>query len=308
MAGSQFGVMLFPDMPKGVAEMARVVRPGGRVLINAYADPHAIEFLGVFVEAVQAAVPSFEGPPMDPLPLPFQLHDPERLRQVLADAGLDAVEVETISERTEFSSGEHLWDWLLHSNPIVAEILGELDLTEEQRALVREAAVRVGPAVLTAPINIGIGTQVNAETARPRVRRLGQGQPRGPARPAPPRLRARRAGVAPVRRHVPRRGRGDLLVHARPLAVVRRVHLDPRGPHRRRRPDHRPGPRPGAGQDRHGGGRPQRVDLRVQPRASSPAAASTRTPRCCATPSRVRELLSWADGKLTPSIQLHAGE
>ena len=31
MAGSQFGVMLFPDMPKGIREMARVVRPGGRV-------------------------------------------------------------------------------------------------------------------------------------------------------------------------------------------------------------------------------------------------------------------------------------
>ena len=27
MAGSQFGVMLFPDMPKGISEMARVVSP-----------------------------------------------------------------------------------------------------------------------------------------------------------------------------------------------------------------------------------------------------------------------------------------
>ena len=27
MAGSQFGVMLFPDMPRGIREMARVVRP-----------------------------------------------------------------------------------------------------------------------------------------------------------------------------------------------------------------------------------------------------------------------------------------
>jgi ubiquinone/menaquinone biosynthesis C-methylase UbiE len=159
LAGSQFGVMLFPDMPKGIAELARVVRPGGRVLVTAYADPHRIEFLGVFVTAVQAAVPGFEGPPMDPVPLPFQLQDPERLRQELANAGLEAVSVETITEETRFDSGEHLWDWLVHSNPIVGEILGELDLSDEQAAAVREAAIRVGPTVLTAPVNVGIGAR-----------------------------------------------------------------------------------------------------------------------------------------------------
>jgi SAM-dependent methyltransferase len=159
VAGSQFGVMLFPDMPKGIAELARVVRPGGRVLVTAYGDPHAIEFLGVLVTAVQAVVPGFEGPPMDPVPLPFQLQDPERLRHELAIAGLDAVEVETITEQTHFDSGEHLWDWLLHSNPIVGEILGELELTGEQAVAVREAAIGVGPTVLSAPVNVGIGAR-----------------------------------------------------------------------------------------------------------------------------------------------------
>ena len=160
MAGSQFGVMLFPDMPKGIAEMARVVRPGGRVLVNAYGDPHRIEFLGVFVAAVQAAVPSFEGPPMDPLPLPFQLHDPERLRQELIAAGLRDVEVETITERTEFRSGEHLWDWLLAQQPDRGR--------DPRRARADRGAARgrprrggraYGPAVLTAPVNIGIGAR-----------------------------------------------------------------------------------------------------------------------------------------------------
>src|SRR5678816_3091638 len=44
MAGSQFGVMLFPDMPKGISEMARVVKPGGRALMIVYGDPHKVEF------------------------------------------------------------------------------------------------------------------------------------------------------------------------------------------------------------------------------------------------------------------------
>jgi SAM-dependent methyltransferase len=73
IAGSQFGVMLFPDLAQGLREMARVVKLGGRVLMTVYGDPHEIEFLGFFIAAVQAVVPTFEGPPMDPLPLPFHL-------------------------------------------------------------------------------------------------------------------------------------------------------------------------------------------------------------------------------------------
>ena len=167
IAGSQFGVMLFPDMPTGISEMARVVKPGGRVLMTVYGDPHEIEFLGFFVAAVQAVLPTFEGPPMDPLPLPFQLHDPERLRQELTAAGLERVDVETITESTDFTSGEHMWDWLVHSNPIVGAILAELDLDADRTAvvrqaldgLVRERAGGSGRATLTAPINIGIGTR-----------------------------------------------------------------------------------------------------------------------------------------------------
>lgn len=167
IVGSQFGVMLFPDMPRGIAEMARVAKPGGRVLMHAYGDPHQIEFFGFFVTAIQSVVPSFEGPPMDPPPLPFQLQDPERLRHELEQAGLKDVRVETITEKTEFKSGEHLWDWLLHSNPIVGMVLKELNLSKQQTTTVRQAldasihqrATDSGTAILTNPINIGLGTK-----------------------------------------------------------------------------------------------------------------------------------------------------
>ncbi|MFO1144835.1 MAG: methyltransferase domain-containing protein [Amaricoccus sp.] len=66
MAGSQFGVMLFPDMPRGIREMARVVRPGGRVLVITYGDPREVDFIGFLVTAVRAVRPGFTGPPLDP--------------------------------------------------------------------------------------------------------------------------------------------------------------------------------------------------------------------------------------------------
>ena len=167
VSGSQFGVMLFPDMPRGIRELARVTRPGGRVLMTVYGAPERIEFFGFFVRAIQAAVPGFTGPPMDPLPLPFQLQDPERLRQELANAGLRDIRVETITERLAFHSGKQLWDWLTSSNPIVGMVLAELRLSNEQQTVVRQALDRMvrerfegsESAVLTNPINIGVGTK-----------------------------------------------------------------------------------------------------------------------------------------------------
>jgi pimeloyl-ACP methyl ester carboxylesterase/ubiquinone/menaquinone biosynthesis C-methylase UbiE len=166
MVGSQFGVMLFPDMPKGVSEMVRVVKPGGRVLMNVYGDPHKIEFFSFFVGAIQSVRPDFNGPPMDPPPLPFQLQDPERLRKEFATAGLKDIKVETITETTEFRTGKELWDWLVWSNPIVEMVLGSLNLTDERgvilhamEKMVRERAGGSGATKLTSPINIGIGTK-----------------------------------------------------------------------------------------------------------------------------------------------------
>ncbi|HEU5100303.1 MAG TPA: methyltransferase domain-containing protein [Roseiflexaceae bacterium] len=166
MAGSQFGVMLFPDMPKGIREMARVVKPGGHVLVVAYGDPLKIEFLTLLVQAVQSVRPEFKGPPMDPPPLPFQLRDPERLRQELVLAGLRDVRVDIITESTKFRNGGELWEWIIWSNPIVEHVLGELSVTSSERQMIARELERLvqersagEPAVLTNPINIGVATK-----------------------------------------------------------------------------------------------------------------------------------------------------
>jgi hypothetical protein len=95
------------------------------------------------------------------------LQDPEKLRRELAKAGLKDIRVETITKKMEVRSGKQLWDWLVNSNPIAGAILAELNLTNEQTAVVQQAldgmvSERSGgsaPAVLTNPINIGIGTK-----------------------------------------------------------------------------------------------------------------------------------------------------
>ena len=165
VVASQFGVMLFPDLPRAAREMARVTRPGGRVLLVAYGEPAQVEFLSFFVCAIRDVVPGFTGLPMDPPPLPFQVADPAKLRGILAGTGLRQVAVETITERLEFGSGAEMWDWVVNSNPVAVALVA--DLSSEQRAAVRrvldgmlhERAAGDGAAVLTNPINIGIGTK-----------------------------------------------------------------------------------------------------------------------------------------------------
>jgi ubiquinone/menaquinone biosynthesis C-methylase UbiE len=165
VTGSQFGVMLVPDQPVALREMVRVTRPGGRVLLIAYGSPAEFEALQFFIAALRAVVPDFGGLPDDPPPLEFQVADPDVLRRRLTDAGLRDVTVDTThQERIEIGSGQGLWNWMLSSNPIAGMIVG--DLTDEQQATVRQILDGMlrdrsegqSPTVLTAPLNIGVGT------------------------------------------------------------------------------------------------------------------------------------------------------
>lgn len=157
------GVSLFPDVDRGLAEMARVLRPGGRALVAAFGSPSTVEFLGYFLAALQAAVPGFTPPPADPPPPPFQMADPDVLRRRLAEAGLHGVTVEPVTWEMPFESATHFWNVVTSSNPIGAALVA--DLTERQRTdvqqvaegMLRERSQGRPRAILTTEMNIGLG-------------------------------------------------------------------------------------------------------------------------------------------------------
>lgn len=166
VSASQNGVSLFPDLAGGLAELVRVTKPGGRVLIVVFGPLKKVEFFGFFIGALRAAVPGFTPPPTDPPPLLFQVADPDVLRRRLTEAGLTGVTVEAVTWDMRFESATQFWDWIISSNPIAVQLTA--DLTAEQTAdvrqvldgMFRERSGGMPGTVLHTGVNVGVGTKV----------------------------------------------------------------------------------------------------------------------------------------------------
>ena len=83
LALSMFGLMFFPDRPRGLSELIRVLRPGGQVLIGGWAPVSRSSLMGLVFDAMQAADPAMGAPPPDL----SSYQNRQVLEQELRDAG-----------------------------------------------------------------------------------------------------------------------------------------------------------------------------------------------------------------------------
>lgn len=61
LAGSVFGVMLFPDHRAGLAEIRRVLAPGGSAAVVVWSEPDRMGHLKVWWDAIRDAFPDYDG-------------------------------------------------------------------------------------------------------------------------------------------------------------------------------------------------------------------------------------------------------
>ena len=166
ITGSQFGVMLVPDQPQALREMVRVTRPADAFCSSPTAT-RRVRGAALLHQRGPGGGPRVRGPrggradARVPSRRPGRPASAADRRRPDRDVTVDTSHQERITVRT----GQQLWDWCLGGNPIPGMLVA--DLTDAQRAdivqvldgMVRERSGDNGPAVLTAPLNIGVGTK-----------------------------------------------------------------------------------------------------------------------------------------------------
>jgi SAM-dependent methyltransferase len=135
------GLMFALDPARAVAEIRRILRPGGRVALAVWGPRARNPWLGIVFDAVSAQL----GAPVPPpgVPGPFSLDDPDRLGRLLTDAELADVAVTEVPTPLRDPSFDAWWTRTSALAGPLANRLATLPETASRQLRARlQAAVR----------------------------------------------------------------------------------------------------------------------------------------------------------------------
>lgn len=104
-----FAIFFLPDMERQVAELWRMVRPGGQLAITTWGPRFCQPGASYFWSAVRRARPDLHAAfnPWD------RISDPEAVRQLLRDGGVPTADVVAVDDRQVLRSPEEWWTVVL---------------------------------------------------------------------------------------------------------------------------------------------------------------------------------------------------
>lgn len=115
----QFGIMFFPDKAAAVAEVLRVLKPGGQFVFNTW---DSAERNPAVLTAQRVIARFFESDPPTFLQLPFGYYDLDAIAALLHDGGFDGLDAKVVPHVAERPSAHHVAVGLVEGNPTIHEI------------------------------------------------------------------------------------------------------------------------------------------------------------------------------------------
>ena len=144
----QFGVMFFPDKARGFAEMRRVLKPGGQLLVNVW---DAFERNPISRLAHEALAQAFPQNPPTFLTIPFGFHDQKELQRMVSAAGFSAVKVEPVEAESHSPSALDAATGLVTGSPMALELReAGASLTDALEAVTRALTSQYGSGAIAA--------------------------------------------------------------------------------------------------------------------------------------------------------------
>ena len=120
----QHGLQFFPNRARALAEMHRVLAPGGHVAVATWRGLDQHPFLAAYVRAVRQR---FEAAALE---APFALGDPARVAALLLDAGFRDVSVEPLAFAAEYAEPERFVEYQTQAAAAVIPALNDLTAAE----------------------------------------------------------------------------------------------------------------------------------------------------------------------------------